>query len=51
MIYYRVSYVVGKACMKAWVTKVHVHFQNSVACVMNEMPKSISKVQNGYESK
>lgn len=50
LLSYRISYVVGKACIKAWVTKVHMHFQNSVACVMSEMPKSISKVQSSYDS-
>ena len=26
--HYRIGYVVGKACVKVWATKIHTQFQN-----------------------
>lgn len=44
----RISYVVGKACVKVWATKIHAQLQNCVYGVKKTIKETGTKKERTY---
>ena len=47
---YRISYVVGKACVKVWATKIHTQLQTCVYEVKKTIKETGTKKERTYRS-
>lgn len=46
----RISYVVGKACIKMWATKIHTQLQTSLYGVKKTIKETGTKKERTYRS-